>query len=78
MRSSDHQALQQEAQAAQAQRRLQERKQGRKAQMKTVTFEPRRKAWMRAFEMIFLQGVAILWAALGVAAGLMLAYTLNW
>ena len=69
-RSSDHNELQRQAQAAQVQVTLKRRQ--RDKEMKVV-FEPRKRNWTRAFEMIGLQGLAIGYVALGMGIGYLLA-----
>jgi hypothetical protein len=68
MRSTDHDELQRQAQAAQA-RNLSRRRQ-RKAEMKTSHWYTGRKHnWTRAFEMLGLQMMALVYVAIGMAIG---------
>lgn len=72
MRSTDPEDLRREAQNA---RESQERQEVRRREMeaeaepKVLKFQPRRKAWTRAFEMLGIQMMAIIYTAAGMLIG---------
>lgn len=74
-RNSDHDELQREAQAAQA--RNIGRKQDRQDEMKAPVFNPRQHQWTKAFELLALQGLALVYTALGVLIGFGVALLLS-
>ena len=84
MRSTDHDELQRQAQVAQAQARLVERKKQKQDEMKPtkqsdalvgakVFYARRRRSWRKALEIIGVQMLAIVYTAACMAVGFIAA-----